>query len=229
MKAQPQSDPQTRILDAAERAFANHGFDGASLRQIVETARVNLATVYYYFRSKEGLLAAVFDRRFGPVHEEHWQALRRIETEFQGRRAPLKKILEAMILPPLRLASGTSRGEIIMRLIGRIVADPNPRIQELLQRQHKDLRVAYLKAIQRSVPHLPKRDLWWRFELLWGAFVFVLCNPSRIEQITDGVCNPSDSNAVLSQMVAVFSAGFRAPAASRRKSTKARRPKGRSR
>ncbi|MCX6898350.1 MAG: TetR/AcrR family transcriptional regulator [Verrucomicrobia bacterium] len=216
MKASTQTqDSQTSILDAAERAFADYGFDGASLRHIVEEAKANLATVYYHFGSKEGLMEAVFSRRFGPIHEEHFQMLRELETKYKGAAIPLEKLLEAMLMPPLRMATTPGKGETVMCLIGRVVTDPNPQVQELLRRQHRDVRTVYLDAFQRSVPRLPKADLLWRFEFVWGAFVFVLCNPSRIEKITGGVCHPSDTDALLSQMIAVFSAGFRAPAVSK--------------
>ncbi len=45
MRRSPEPDPRTRILDAAENAIAESGFAGASLRDIVLKARVNLATV----------------------------------------------------------------------------------------------------------------------------------------------------------------------------------------
>lgn len=208
-------DSQTRILDAAEKVFADYGFKGASLRQIVEEAKANLATVYYHFGSKEGLMETVFKRRFGPIHEEHFQMLRRLEEEYKGGAIPVEKILEAMLTPPLRMATTPGKGETVMRLIGRVVTDPNPQVQELLRRQHRDVRTAYLNAFQRSVPRLPKADLLWRFEFCWGAFVFVLCNPSGIEKFTDGMCKPSDADAFLGQMVAAFSAGLRAPAVSK--------------
>ncbi len=205
---------QTRILDAAEKVFADYGFKGASLRQIVEEAKANLATVYYHFGSKEGLMVAVFKRRFDPIHEEHYRMLRQLEEEYNGGAIPLEKILEAMLTPPLRMATSPGKGGTIMRLIGRVVTDPNPQVQEMLRRQHHDVREAYFAAIHRSVPHLPKTDLWWRFEFCWGAFVFVLCNPSGIERFTCGMCKPSDADAFLGQMIAAFSAGFRASAVS---------------
>ena len=44
-----------RLLDAAERLFAEHGFHGVSLRTITAEAGMNLAAANYYFGGKEGL------------------------------------------------------------------------------------------------------------------------------------------------------------------------------
>ena len=58
-----QANTQSRVLDAAERLFAEQGFEGASIRAIVDAANVNLAAVHYHFKSKEALLEAVLLRR----------------------------------------------------------------------------------------------------------------------------------------------------------------------
>ncbi len=44
---------QQKILDAAERLFAETGFAATSLRQITSMAEVNLASVNYHFGSKK--------------------------------------------------------------------------------------------------------------------------------------------------------------------------------
>src|ERR1039458_4989374 len=85
MPKQSEQDRQTRILDAAENAIAELGFAGASLRNIVLEARVNLATVYYYFGSKRGLMEAVLKRRFGPLRQEHLALVRQFEQAAKGR------------------------------------------------------------------------------------------------------------------------------------------------
>ena len=61
---------KTKILDTAERLFAQKGFDAVSLRNIVEAAKVNLAAVHYHFGSKQALLHAVVSRRLRPVNDE---------------------------------------------------------------------------------------------------------------------------------------------------------------
>ena len=54
-------DTRERILQAAERLFAEHGFDATSVDRVARAAEVNKALVYYYFKSKDALLAALFD------------------------------------------------------------------------------------------------------------------------------------------------------------------------
>ena len=204
-------DRQTRILDAAENAIAESGFAGASLRDIVRDARVNLATVYYYFGSKVGLMEAVLKRRFGPLRQEHLALLREFEMAAKGRPLPVEKILEAMLLPPLRLAAKTpAKHQAVTRLIGRIVAEPNPQIQEVLSSQRAVVRTAFLKALQRSLPRAPLPVLQWRVEFVWGALAFALCNPRKIEIETRGACDLSRTDEVLAEMIHFFSPGFRA-------------------
>ncbi len=52
-----------RLLDTAERLFAERGFAGTSVRDITDTAGANLGAVNYYFQSKENLYLQVFRRR----------------------------------------------------------------------------------------------------------------------------------------------------------------------
>ena len=51
-----------RIVQAAMDEFAQEGFGGARVAQIAEKAGVNKALLFYYYRSKEKLYAAVLER-----------------------------------------------------------------------------------------------------------------------------------------------------------------------
>ncbi len=217
MTTTPETDRKVSILDAAENAFANAGFEGASLRRIVQEAGVNLATVYYYFGSKEGLMLAVMDRRFRPLREEQLSALGHLEPAAGGQPPTVEAILETLLLPTLRLVGGGSaRQEAVKRLVGRVVTEPSSQIQQLLARPHAAIRAAYLKAFQHALPDLPQRDLLWRMEFIWGALAFILCNPAKMETVTKGICNPADTETVFEQMMGFFSAGLAAPPLSRK-------------
>ena len=53
------NEKQTQILLVAETLFAEKGFDGTSIRNIAKVAKINIAMVSYYFRSKERLLESL--------------------------------------------------------------------------------------------------------------------------------------------------------------------------
>jgi AcrR family transcriptional regulator len=211
MPKHAEADAKIRILDAAEKAFADAGFDGASLRDIVKAAGVNLATVYYYFESKEGLMSAVVNRRFNPLREEHLSLLKEFKAQTGNKALPVEKIIEAMISPSVNLAiTAPSKSEAVRRLVGRIVTEPNERNQDLLRKDFAAFRETILAELQRSLPKLPMCDLLWRYEFIMGAFAFTLSNSCRIKKEAGGICNPGDTKALISQMVHFFAGGLRA-------------------
>jgi AcrR family transcriptional regulator len=53
------ADKREHILIEAEKLFGERGFDGTSVRDIAQSAGVNLAMISYYFGSKEKLLEAL--------------------------------------------------------------------------------------------------------------------------------------------------------------------------
>lgn len=59
------TDKREQLLLVAEELFSEKGFDGTSVRDIAQAAAVNLAMINYYFGSKELLLKALLEFRFG--------------------------------------------------------------------------------------------------------------------------------------------------------------------
>src|SRR5271169_3981844 len=59
--AQPTNNSETRrqILRAALKHFANGGYAATSVQQIVDTARVSKPALYYHFKDKAALFAAL--------------------------------------------------------------------------------------------------------------------------------------------------------------------------
>ena len=57
------SDKREHILNVAEALFGDNGFDGTSVRDIANSAGVNLAMISYYFGSKEKLLESLIEYR----------------------------------------------------------------------------------------------------------------------------------------------------------------------
>ncbi len=76
-RARAPDGPRTRqgILDAARSIFAEKGYSGANVNEIVALAGTTKPMIYYHFRSKEGLFAAVL--------EDVYAGMRAIERSLQ--------------------------------------------------------------------------------------------------------------------------------------------------
>lgn len=59
-------DNQTEehILEAAKQVFQAKGMDGARMQEIADKASINKAMLHYYYRSKQLLFEAVFNKAF---------------------------------------------------------------------------------------------------------------------------------------------------------------------
>src|SRR3954468_7439635 len=63
-------DKRERILVAAERIFARHGFFAARVSEIAKEAGVADGTIYLYFKSKDDLLISWFEDRMRQVNNQ---------------------------------------------------------------------------------------------------------------------------------------------------------------
>ncbi len=104
------------ILNAAEEVFAEHGFDGARIDAIAETAGYNKSLLFHYYGDKLGLYTAVLQR-----------------IDQQGTE------LQIRILGPLlsdeSLASDASKFSTFLRATIRLIFDfliENPRMTRML-------------------------------------------------------------------------------------------------
>ena len=77
MSKPPQNDESTinRILQIAVAVFAELGFRDATVREICKRANVNVASVNYYFRSKEALYLQALTFAFEEVNQRYPQNL----------------------------------------------------------------------------------------------------------------------------------------------------------
>jgi AcrR family transcriptional regulator len=163
------ADTQTKILDAAECLFAEHGYAATSLRKIASAAGVNLAATHYYFGSKKGLLASVFHRCVQPINEERLFLLQQL-TE-SDHPLTIRSVLESFFAP---LVEAVYKNHRVPVLIGRIYAEPESLTKPILEQEFGKIAARYQLAIAEVFPHLPTEELSWRFHFMIGSMIHLL-------------------------------------------------------
>jgi AcrR family transcriptional regulator len=82
------NDKKDRLISAAARLFWQHGFQGASIKDIAQEAAVPLGNVYYYFPDKAKLALAVADI-FAVETEQMLEEIAKAEREPRKRLVQL--------------------------------------------------------------------------------------------------------------------------------------------
>ena len=190
------------IVSAAERLFAEHGYDRASVRKMTQLAKVNLAAVNYHYGDKESLYVAVIMRRMEPINRARLAKLNQAEELAGDQPLPLAVVLEIMARPLFELCDGTDKGGLsIARIIGRSMADPLPVMDEIVVRQFQPTMARFGQAIRRHVPALAPEDFLWRLSFVVGAMHHTLATMHRMNELTRGICRNNDLEGALRRFV----------------------------
>lgn len=203
---------RTRIVDAAERLFAEHGYHAVSLRTVMGLAQVNVAAAHYYFGSKKNLLQAVLDRRAVQINQARKDRLLECLNR-NGKSASIERILEAYIGPALEVCAHPG-GELFVRVSALASVDPSPDVQDIMQSTYDETAKLFVAALKRACPRLKEADLYWRLNCVYGAMLYVRANNGRVARIIGRKSSPLDAKSVqeaLRNVVPFLAAGLTLP------------------
>lgn len=83
------ADTRSRILQAAFRTFAEHGYSGATLDDVAAAAGLTKGAVYWHFAGKDDLCMALIEERFRREAIRIPDHIREAVSEGEGERALL--------------------------------------------------------------------------------------------------------------------------------------------
>jgi AcrR family transcriptional regulator len=205
---------RTKILDAAEQAFADKGINGASLREIMMAAAVNIAAVNYYFGNKDDLLKAVVRRRAVQINGARMVLLDEAYRE-NGGVPSIDGWMDAFIRPFIDAEGNKDPGwRNFTRVLNWMATaqGQDPLCQEIIDETYGAMRQHFLNALGAALPDLPPEDVAWRYQCSVAVLRASVMARDRAAAIPGGVIDPKDIQRALDHIVAFLRGGLTAPA-----------------
>ena len=202
------SDTKTRILDAAESLFAEHGFSDTSLRLITTRASVNLASVNYHFGSKKELIQAVIARHlklFMPLLNDKLTTLCSLQAT-----PTLLDVFDCFVDPLLALEQQSKNGTVIfMQLLGRSYTDQQGHLRWFIATHFGEVLANITKALLKANPALSSQELFWRLHFTLGTAVFTMGSSGALMDIAKADFNQDiDVEGIIRKVIPYLASGM---------------------
>jgi AcrR family transcriptional regulator len=192
-----------RLLDTAETLFADFGYNGVSIREIVDKAGVNLGAIPYYFGTKEALFKEIIRRRAAPLRDERDRLLQAL---YERRAKPTHAdILTALLLPAFRTSHDN---EAFRRLLGRASMDPAPEVRKLLGEIYTREFMIVPKTLRKMLSTMPDEEFYWKLNCFYGVMLFVQADTGKIQTIAGKQFDTSNPEVALKYVIPFLVAGF---------------------
>jgi AcrR family transcriptional regulator len=205
-------DTKTRIMDVAERLFAERGYAATSLRDITGEAEANLAAVNSHFQSKEGLLSAIVERHVAPINRERLEALDALESRVDKGSPDVEALVRAFLTPALaRWRHRGTGGVHFKRLAGRLHAETDEHLRGLFLGQFEEVARRFGRALRRALKHLDEKEIQLRTHFLVGAMAHTLLWSEKMPGLPFGRRRAIPPDEALESLIRFAVAGLSAP------------------
>jgi AcrR family transcriptional regulator len=159
MPAQQDDATASKLLAAAEAAFARSGIEAASIRQINEIAgQHNTSAVRYHFGSKEGLLEALIESRMGALEQERAALLVRLDEE--GAPINVECLVEALVRPLAERVCREPAWGCWVRVLSQLVSVRGHSFDGAWQGEHDMTSREIFRRLRLEIPQI--REPVWR-------------------------------------------------------------------
>ncbi|HUU18535.1 MAG TPA: CerR family C-terminal domain-containing protein [Sedimentisphaerales bacterium] len=198
-----------RLLDAAEELFCEHGFEGASIRDIAAIAKCNIASVNYYFGGKEKLYEEVWRRHLIPMRDARIVSVNKVMTESDGKpklEDLLKTFADAFIGPMI----DDNRARRFSTLMAREWIDRRLPANMFLDDIIKPTMTAMQKALVNACPGLDESKIPLLVESITGQLVHVAHTKAMLEQASVSGLPIFNLAEAIDHIVKFSAAGIRA-------------------
>lgn len=183
---------RARVFDAAEKVFAERGFEGATIRDIAAEAGETIGSVHHHGEGKEALFRKVVARRADILSRARLEALERCQA---GDVLTLEDVLSAFVRPFFDLCRHEPGWRHYARLVAYVSADD--RWRAISAAYFDPTAEIFLAQIIRLVPDAPRGEVANGFVFCVASTLAVLTAQGRIETIAKANAEEDDQIAHL--------------------------------
>jgi AcrR family transcriptional regulator len=197
----PSDITRERIMKAAERLFAERGYDATSIRAIVAKARVNQAAINYHFDGKDGLYREVLRAAFRALTEQ--QLEHADEMKAMSREAALTEFIRRQLRPLL----GRDEYSRHMRILNWETVRPTAVFRKLLSEEAAPFMGLAVELVRRFQPEADQRTLVAAAVWLLGQCSVFLRNREQLADPPLGLVLDEAAVEWLAQLVSRWATG----------------------
>jgi AcrR family transcriptional regulator len=197
----PSDITRERIMKAAERLFAERGYDATSIRAIVAKARVNQAAINYHFDGKDGLYREVLRAAFRALTEQ--QLEHADEMKAMSREAALAEFIRRQLRPLL----GRDEYSRHMRILNWETVRPTAVFRKLLSEEAAPFMGLAVELVRRFQPEADQRTLVAAAVWLLGQCSVFLRNREQLADPPLGLALDEETVEWLAQLVSRWATG----------------------
>jgi AcrR family transcriptional regulator len=195
-----------RLIDVAERMFAESGIGAVSLREIGEAAgQKNTGAAKYHFGDRDGLVAAIIELRLADLDYRR-QALLARQADATDRPG-IPQLAEALVAPH---GAQLKSGILFSGFYARLLLDyPATEYEASRARAHPSTWLGLADRLSTLRQDLAPDDVSWRLE--FSAISTFMAFARFIANERAGLKGPRDLDAMEERLTASVSAILGAP------------------
>ncbi len=189
----PRKMPKSKeaFLDAAARLFAEHGYDGMTIRDVAKEAGATLGTLHYHWGNKDGLIRDICSLQLQPLVDtrlDRYAALDDFNRRHSDRRDRIHALLRAHFEPFIDIFGGSDAERSLMQQFYiRVSSDPAPAVRTISNEIMAEMSREFVRRLYELCDHLPKSEFHWRLNAVLGTTLHLQAFSSRLSELAQRV------------------------------------------
>ncbi len=189
------TDTRAALLEAAEKLFLAHGYEGVSIRQITKACNTNVASVNYHFKDKTGLFREVLTLRLDTITGEKLDLLQELNEKMP--RASLEEVLRAYIQSFFDSHMSSPDSDRLMQIIYREMGPDAITGDLVATRLIVPINQAFKKSIMQTSPHLDENHASFCVSSITGQILHFI----RSREILRRMRSPEQNQTFIADVI----------------------------